>query len=159
MNTLSNFLKSGILIMAVLFTVPSFAQTADTTKSKPSTEKNQKPAKFDPAEFRTSVNQAVEMVSLESNDLKINGIQMLAYSKAFKAISDNPEVEKTMGIDNEWYLNISKMLGEMGKYKMEMEIARDRSLAERLGTAKKTYTDLSKKFKYLMDHPQKLQKK
>ncbi|HCE44480.1 MAG TPA: hypothetical protein DET40_13105 [Lentisphaeria bacterium] len=132
---------------------------AAITSSKPVSGQNQQPGKFNPGEFKASVNQAVEMVSMESTDLKVNGIQMLAYSKAFKAISDNPEVEKLMGVDNEWYLNISKMLGEMSKYKLEMEISKERNLTERFDAAKKTYAELCRKFKYLMDHPQKLQKK
>ncbi len=83
---------------------------------------------------------------------------MLTYSKAFKNISDNPEVEKIMHIDNDWYLNISKMLLEMSKFKMEMEVANERDLKDRSELAKKNLEVLSKKLKYLLEHPVKIEK-
>ncbi len=148
MNTLNKFIKLQGLIIVCLFicSIKSFGQ-------------NQKTEKFDPGAFRSSVNQAVEFVSGSFKDSKVAGIEMLAYSKAFKSISDNPEVEKVMGIDNEWYLNISKMLLEMSKYKVDMEISQERNLAERFETDRKNYVELVKKFKYLVEHPVKVQKK
>ncbi|GEM_PF-4380372 len=138
-------------------------KTDATTKvsikdSKTASDKTQKQEKAGPGEFRSSVNQAVDLVS-KAIDSKVDGIQMLAYSKAFKSISDYPEVEKIMGIDNEWYLNISKMLAEMGKYKMEMEISKERDLTARFETAKNSYAVLAPKFKQLIEHPVKVSKK
>ncbi len=119
---------------------------------------NQKTEKSNTSDFRASVNEAVDAVS-KAVDSKVVGIHLLAYSKGFKTISDNPDVEKIMGIDNEWYLNISKMLAEMGRYKLEMELSQQRNLAQRFDAAKTGYMALVPKFKYLMEHPVKVQRK
>ena len=134
-----------------------YAEFADQKSRGP--DKNQKPEKFDRAAFRASVDDALNKVcGKDPSSLKITGIEMIAYSSGFKAISENSETEETMGIAKEWYSNISEILSYMGKNKMEMEIAQDRNLPERMDAAQKNYAELSKKFKYLIEHPIKIKR-
>ncbi len=114
---------------------------------------------FNAEAFRTSVDTAVSKLYEDIENPKLGGTELLCTSKGFRIIASTPEVEKTMGISREWYLSISKMLSEMAQYRMEYEIAEQRSLTERQLAAQKALIELDKKLKHLLEHPVKVKKK
>ena len=160
-NKLTGLSIVVLVLMTFMLPFVAFAQVNNSkTQTNPTTSKpaDKGSVKFDPIAFRNYVNLTIDKVSSMEKS-KIKGIDMGAYSNEFRIISETPQVEKVMDISNVWFLNISKLLNEMSKYKTEMEVSEERDLRERLSTAKKIYEELEKKLKYQLNHPLKISKK
>lgn len=161
MNTLNKLLGLSLALALMAFVIPfvAFTQVKDLkTQSSPAIKPAEDTVKFDPVAFRNYVNLAIDKVTSIGKS-KEKGLDIGSYANEFKIISENPQLEKVMDLSSVWFLDISKLLKEMSKYKTEMEVSEERGLKERLAIAKKLYEELGKKLKYQLDHPQKVGKK
>ena len=148
-----------LLSFTVICSLSAVTSSTDNPVQK-TQAKDVKPVKFDVRAYGAEVDAQMDQLMAKLKKGKLEGIEMLAYSKMFEAYSKHPEIEKATKIYRQFFEKTARYLKGMSTCKSTIETMEiyNKLNDPRYIEAKKLYDPAIKNFLAFFEDPPHIKK-